>query len=203
MGQGVKHPRANDRQLRKAYEAELNFWCSWGRHHTLKHPHIKEQYPAGTICFWCQVEIATEVSKFVYMPEMSEAMHRQARKRFERQRIEAVYDGFLKNSSPEADGLVYYMRINQQIKIGYTTNLTQRSRAYPPGTELLAVEPGTKETERERHIKFSRFRKRGREWFVEAPELTEHMSALAEQFGVPEKLMHSYTKHRASGESDA
>lgn len=191
-------PRANPRQARRAEVEQEKLWCSWGRHEATKHPYLKQQYPQGTICMRCQVEIMGGLEKFVYMPEMSEAMYRQARARFEAGRREAIVEGHFKSKMPDSTGLVYYIRINGQVKIGYTANLKQRSRAYPPGSELLAVEPGTRDTERERHIQFSRFRARGREWFIESPELAAHIAALAEEHGVPLKLMHEYTKHRAA-----
>src|SRR5690606_22269051 len=92
-------------------------------------------------------------------------------------------------------GHVYYMRINGRIKIGYTANLRQRSRNYPPGTELLAVEPGTRELERQRHARFSRSLAQGREWFAESDELMEHIRVLADAHGIPADVMHAYSVH--------
>ncbi|MCK8477215.1 GIY-YIG nuclease family protein [Microbacterium aurugineum] len=101
----------------------------------------------------------------------------------------------LEQADEDADGWVYYMRINGRIKIGYTTNLRQRSRSYPPGTELLAVEPGTPELEKRRHDQFSRSLAQGREWFAESEALTVHIAKLAEQYATPTKAMHSYRTH--------
>lgn len=101
----------------------------------------------------------------------------------------------MRDADPNASGWVYYMRINARIKIGYTANLRQRSRNYPPGTELLAVEPGDSETEKRRHNQFSRSLAQGREWFAESPDLTEHIAALAAQYATPTAAMHEYSKH--------
>ena len=68
-------------------------------------------------------------------------------------------------------GLVYYLRIGDLIKIGYTTNLYLRMEKYPPNAELLATEYGDRKLERERHSRFSIHLRRGREWFDPAPEL--------------------------------
>jgi len=189
-------PRANERQSKRAEAASHDLWCSWGRHETFRHPELKEHYAAGTICIGCQVEIMGNLEKVVFMPEISEAMRRQARVLWEARRAQSVFEGSLKEKAPDSEGLVYYIRINGQVKIGYTTNLKQRSRSYPPGSELLAVEPGTPEWERQRHVQFDRFLVRGREWFMESPELQEHMAALVEEYGRPQRLMHSYTKHK-------
>lgn len=156
-------PRANARQQRRAEQAEPNLWCSWGRHHTYRYPVVKEHYRAGTICLGCQVEIMGNLEKAVFMPELSEAMRILARKRWDEARARAVAEAPLRADSTDLEGVVYYIRINGQVKIGYTTNLTRRSRNYPPGSELLAVEPGSREVEAQRHRQFARALARGRE----------------------------------------
>jgi len=104
----------------------------------------------------------------------------------------------MKRTDPDSTGIVYYMRINGQIKIGYTANLTQRSRHYPPGTELLAVEPAGPYTERDRHQQFHRDRVRGREWFEPSSELMEHIAELEKIHEVPHHLMHKYTTRKGA-----
>lgn len=184
--------RHRKRQNRPASEA---FYCSWGKHRTFKHRDLKEEYDNGTICMHCQIDIMGNLEKFVAMPEMSEAMYREARKRTELAKQEVVQNNRRLQADPNSTGFVYYMRINGQIKIGYTANLRQRSRHYPPGTELLAVEPGTTETERKRHGQFVRDLARGREWFRESDDLHAHIEKLAAEFPVPSELMHRYTAH--------
>lgn len=51
-------------------------------------------------------------------------------------------------------GFVYYIRMDDLIKIGYATNIANRMRAYPPSAELLAAHPGTEKLEREIHLEF-------------------------------------------------
>jgi hypothetical protein len=138
------------------------------------------------------------LEKAVYMPELSEAMKVRARMKWEQERAQAVAAAPLRRANPDVEGIVYYIRINGQVKIGYTKNLRSRSRAYPPGSELLAVEPGTRETERERHSLFSRDLAQGREWFHESDALTEHIAALVAEFGRPTELMHRYKAHEAA-----
>lgn len=172
------------------------FWCSWGRHRTIPHPELKEQYANGTICMECQFEIMGGLEKVTYMPEISEAMRIRGRKEWSVKRSRALASAPLHDAAPDAEGIVYYARISGHIKIGYTTDLTKRSKAYPPDTELLAVEPGDRQLEHRRHVQFARYLQRGREWFTEGPTLIEHIEALAKQYRVPHELMHSYTKHR-------
>jgi hypothetical protein len=51
----------------------------------------------------------------------------------------------------ELHAVIYYAKIGGHIKIGWTSRLDQRMRAYPPNTELLAVHPGTRADEKKLH----------------------------------------------------
>lgn len=186
------------RQRKGPRPASQALYCSWGKHRTFKHPDLKEEYDNGSICMHCQIDIMTNLEKFVAMPEMSEAMYREARKRTEIAKQQVKQENRRIATDPDSTGYVYYMRINGQIKIGYTANLRQRSRNYPPGTELLAIEPGTLELEKKRHGQFVRDLARGREWFRESDALAEHIAKLAEKHGVPESVMYHYRKHEGA-----
>lgn len=190
--------RPSRRQRKNPRPASEAFYCSWGKHRTFKHRDLKEEYEHGTICMKCQIDIMGNLEKFVAMPEMSEAMYREARRRTELAKQEVLQENRRLKADPDSTGYVYYMRINGQIKIGYTANLRQRSRNYPPGTELVATEPGTLELERRRHTQFSRDLARGREWFRESEQLTTHMRELVGTHGVPDALMYRYRKHEGA-----
>lgn len=187
--------RANPRQQRRADLDSREFWCAWGRHRAFKHAYLKEQFPAGTMCMGCQLKIVENVEAAVEMPAVTEAIARMSRQRHVQKKLDARMARALEAADVGAEGWVYYMRINGRIKIGYTTNLRQRSRNYPPGTELLAVEPGTREVEKRRHEQFSRSLAQGREWFAESPDLTQHIATLAAQHATPTAAMHEYSKH--------
>lgn len=189
-------PRGNTRQLERADIPRL--WCSWGRHEVIPLSNLKEQFPAGTMCLQCQLAIIDNVKTVIALPEMSVAMYRRERIKREKVREAVSFERVMKTKAPESNGIVYYMRINDQIKIGYTANLTQRSRTYPPGTELLAVEPAGAYTERDRHQQFQKYRVRGREWFDPSDELMAHIADLARQYDVPTHLMHKFTTRRGT-----
>lgn len=75
-----------------------------------------------------------------------------------------------------AESIVYYMRVGNRIKIGYTTNLTHRLQSLLP-EELLATEPGGRMLEKVRHQQFADLRCGG-EWFRMEEPLTEHVDKL-------------------------
>lgn len=74
---------------------------------------------------------------------------------------------------------VYYLQFGDRIKIGTTTNLTQRLRDIPHD-KLLATEPGNETMERRRHRQFAALRITG-EWFRAERELLAHIAGLAPQ----------------------
>jgi len=74
--------------------------------------------------------------------------------------------------------VVYFMRLGDLIKIGYTTNLRQRVSSINP-EEVLATEPGGRARERELHKRFAALRVHG-EWFRHEGELAEYISTLRE-----------------------
>lgn len=87
---------------------------------------------------------------------------------------------------------VYFLRCGEFIKIGTTTNLTNRLASIqksggvlmPHGldyrrTELVAAIHGDQRQERDLHKQFAHLRHTG-EWFTEAPELTDYINNLKE-----------------------
>ena len=76
----------------------------------------------------------------------------------------------------EQNGLVYYIRFGDRIKIGTTTNLPGRL-ADIPHDELLATEPGGFLLEGYRHHQFAHLRLTG-EWFRADAALEKHIKAV-------------------------
>jgi hypothetical protein len=79
----------------------------------------------------------------------------------------------------EAGAIVYYLRIGDRIKIGFTTNLKQRlsNLRLDPGC-VLATEPGGREVEWARHQDFADERYGRREDFAPSDRLIEHIERL-------------------------
>lgn len=77
---------------------------------------------------------------------------------------------------PDPDPVVYYLRLGNRIKIGFSTNV--RKRASGLGVEeILATEPGSFELEKQRHREFVEYRVT-HEWFEQGPRLLEHIVKL-------------------------
>lgn len=78
----------------------------------------------------------------------------------------------------DAACVVYYLAVNQYIKIGTANDLRARLDAYPPGTRLLATEPGSYTLESARLLEFREYLAARREWFRPGPRLIEHINRL-------------------------
>lgn len=79
--------------------------------------------------------------------------------------------------------VIYYVRIGDHIKIGYTSCLKQRMTQYPLNRRLLAVETGDLVTERARHLQFRAYLALGKEWFTPGAELLSHINLLRLGYG--------------------
>lgn len=84
---------------------------------------------------------------------------------------------------PENAGVVYFIRSNNSVKIGKTTDVDRRmTEINAPNLELLATEPGYTERERILHLKFGFYRTSG-EWFDLGPGLVDYINRLRQAAG--------------------
>lgn len=95
----------------------------------------------------------------------------------------------------DREGFVYYLRVGERIKVGYSVDVKRRMRAYPPGSQLLAVEPGDRELETQRHRQFAGSRTDGREWFRPTPDLLELVAEIVQTYGEPRRFAHHYRRN--------
>lgn len=189
--------RKRTRPTREELRAAQSFFCSWGRHYTFKDYALNEKFKHGTMCLECQVYVSENLLSVHRQPQMSATLYEAEIRRLNAKKEREKTIERIRKGNP-AEGFVYYMRINGQIKIGYAADVTARMRHYPPGTELLAVEAGTLHTERERHQQFYRERIRGREWFEESDDLRAHIESVVEANGSPDALAYEFTRPKSA-----
>jgi len=83
------------------------------------------------------------------------------------------------------DGVVYYVKRGNYVKIGTTTKLRNRMRDLMPD-EVLAVEPGSYKLEGELHRRFAHIRLHAScEYFLLNAELQEHVDEVLARTGPP------------------
>lgn len=85
----------------------------------------------------------------------------------------------------DPNGVVYYIRRRQYVKIGTTTQLQARMRDLMPD-EILAIEPGSYKLEGQLHIRFAHLRLSPRhEYFRLADDLKQHIAKVVAEVGAP------------------
>lgn len=110
----------------------------------------------------------------------------ETRERLGREREERAATMPAPDEWPRKRSVVYYVRIHDHIKIGYTTLLKERVGQLRVGRDaLLAVEPGWREREAERHTQFAEERIGKREDFNPSRRLLTFIDALKHQYGEP------------------
>lgn len=129
-------------------------------------------------CRPCGMTIARAFKQELLLEDRFAHEHRMQEVANRNQQREATPDG----------GVVYYVRIEDYIKIGWTSKLRSRMRELrvDAHTALLAIEPGTKELERQRHVEFANDRIHNlRENFNPSPRLMDHTRELAQANRLP------------------
>lgn len=80
--------------------------------------------------------------------------------------------------------VVYYIRLDERVKIGTTGNLGQRMRQLWHD-EVVAIEPGDRTLEQSRHVQFAEYRLGTSEWFALSPAIADHLHRLSVGAGDP------------------
>lgn len=80
----------------------------------------------------------------------------------------------------DTPGHVYFIKKDDLIKIGWSSQVEIRLRSWQPCTVLL-VQPGTIRDERRCHAAFSHLLAKGEEWFTPAPDLYAFIESLGDQ----------------------
>lgn len=86
---------------------------------------------------------------------------------------------------PSATGEIYFVRVDDLVKVGWTTKLADRVRAYGPKAELLAHYPGTRADETALHQQLAPARFRGREWYSDTDIIRAFVAETVATHGPP------------------
>lgn len=99
---------------------------------------------------------------------------------------------------PASVGEIYFVQIDDLIKVGWTTKLADRVRAYGPKAELLANYPGTRADEAALHRQLTPARFRGREWYSDCDIIRAFVAETVERHGGPRFDRISWTEPKTS-----
>ena len=174
------------------------FYCTYGKHYVLPLGYEKQPNNKG-VCMACAFEIYDMLRTETYIPEITPAARIRAWKDWRASRDVATAKLRVRAGSKDP-GWVYYIAQDNLIKIGYAKDVTKRIKAYGPTAKLLAVHPGTLQTEKAMHTKFHASLDSGREWFRRDEELMTHIAEIRERFGDPSVFEYQYTKPKTEEE---
>lgn len=151
---------------------------------------IDEDADHQDVCYACGYRIAQRYTRRIIAEDRAEvAKHdekaRQARA--DRERREVASRPPIPEQAHQEGPVVYYVRLGTTIKIGFSTNLRERLRALrATPSDLLAVEPGGRDLEQQRHQQFNHLRVTPkREDFHGDRDLRRHIGALRALHGMP------------------
>lgn len=100
-------------------------------------------------------------------------------------RVEARAKRTVERRKPSSMGEIYFVQVDELIKVGWTTKLADRVRAYGPNAVLLANYPGSRADEAALHRQLTPARYRGREWYSDGDIIRMFISEAIEKHGPP------------------
>lgn len=114
---------------------------------------------------------------FLRMAETGERPDPAQMARLEAGLREGTATGEAQQPALPPEPVVYYFRVGNRIKIGYTQSLHHRVRSLMP-EEVIGWESGNVALERRRHRQFAAYRVT-REWFEDCEAIRDHIATLA------------------------
>lgn len=66
-------------------------------------------------------------------------------------------------------GWIYFLTLDDKIKVGWTSNLENRLKSYPPHARMVVTYPATRADERDLHRSLKTELVAGREWYSRTP----------------------------------
>lgn len=86
------------------------------------------------------------------------------------------------------EGQIYFVRLNELIKIGWSGKLRSRLKSYGASAEVLCHYPGTRQDETLLHRQLRDNLARGREWYHDCPAVQLFIERAIKQHGRPSIL---------------
>lgn len=111
-------------------------------------------------------------------------------------RAEARAKRTIDRRKPTSVGEIYFVQVDDLIKVGWTSKLADRIRAYGPKAILLANYPGTRADEAALHRQLTPARFRGREWYSDCDIIRMFIAEAITKHGPPRFQTVGWTEPR-------
>lgn len=96
-------------------------------------------------------------------------------------------------SGGHSKGQIYFLRLNGLVKVGWSSNVVKRFKAYGPEVEILCHYPASRQDETLMHRQLRPYLAKGREWYQDCKLIEDVVAKLVEQHGPP-KLSATWTE---------
>lgn len=113
-------------------------------------------------------------------------------------RTEARAKRTTERRKPTAMGEVYFVQVDDLIKVGWTSKLADRVRSYGPKAVLLVNYPGTRADEAALHRQLTPARSHGREWYADCDITRAFIAEAREKHGRPRFSRIEWTEPKKS-----
>jgi len=105
-------------------------------------------------------------------------------------RVPVMLREFVKRPPLDRGAVVYYVRMHEHIKIGFSTDPKSRFQTFAIHSDaILALEPGGRDVEAQRHRQFASLRVRHTELFAIDVALLAHIEQVRQTYGDPMALL--------------
>lgn len=84
-----------------------------------------------------------------------------------------------------ARGQIYFLRLNGLIKVGWSSDLVGRLKAYGPDVVVLCHYPASRQDETLMHRQLRPYLAKGREWYEDCQLIADVVNRMVSQYGKP------------------
>lgn len=92
------------------------------------------------------------------------------------------------------DGDIYFVRLGELVKVGWTRDLWSRLKSYGASAELLVSYPGTRQDETNLHRQLTPARAKGREWYEDGQVVALYIQEALSKYGPPQTFDGMWTQ---------
>lgn len=92
------------------------------------------------------------------------------------------------------DGTLYFIRLGDLVKVGWTRDLWSRLKSYGASAELLVSYPGTRDDETNLHRQLRPALAKGREWYTDGSVIQHFIDEALAKFGQPPTFQFMWTQ---------
>lgn len=91
----------------------------------------------------------------------------------------------IQDNGGDCRGQIYFLRLNGLVKVGWSSDLPKRLKAYGPDVVLLCHYPGSRQDETLLHRQLRPYLAKGREWYEDCKLIEDEVARIVSKHGQP------------------